>query len=63
MRDRNDGKPWSEKDEADLIACLKDGESIQQAAEFLCRSGTVLEVARKAQELLVIETEPMPKAR
>jgi hypothetical protein len=63
MRDRNDGKPWSEEDETDLIACLRDGESTEQAAAFLCRSGTVEEVARKAQELLVLDAEPMPKAR
>jgi hypothetical protein len=51
MTDRNDGKPWSEMDLNDLKAVIADGATIEEAAEFLCRSGTVREVRRKAREL------------
>jgi hypothetical protein len=49
--DLNDGKPWSEMDLWDLKNSLAQGESIQEVAGFLCRSGTVDEVRRKAKEL------------
>jgi len=45
--DVNDGKPGSE----DLKNSLAQGESIEEVAGFLCRSGTVDEVRRKAEEL------------
>ncbi len=51
IRDANDGKNWSALDERDLADVLKDGGSIEEAATFLCRAGTVGEVARKAAEL------------
>jgi hypothetical protein len=46
IRDTNDGKEWSALDDA-----LAAGDSIEQAAMFLCRAGTLGEVARKAAEL------------
>jgi hypothetical protein len=49
--DANDGKHWSEKDVRNLMASLRCGDTIEEAAERLCRSGTVDEVRRKAEEL------------
>lgn len=52
--DRNDGKPWSGMDIDDLTLALRDGGSVEGAAFFLCRSGTVDEVRAKARELGLI---------
>jgi hypothetical protein len=49
--DINDGAEWSEMDIADLKGAVAYGSSLQEAAEFLCRSGTPLDVAAKAKEL------------
>ncbi len=49
--DKNDGKEWSDMDLADLTDALARGKSIAEAAAFLCRSGSVDDVARKAIEL------------
>ena len=46
-----DGAPWTEMDVEDLIAGLKSGDTIDDAAHHLCRSGTIDEVRRKAEEL------------
>jgi hypothetical protein len=46
-----DGEPWTEMDIDDLISALRHGDTIENAARFLCRSGTVDQVRRKAQEL------------
>jgi hypothetical protein len=51
IQDINDGKPSSEMDLFDLRNSLAYGESIEELAAFLCRSGTVEEVRRKAEEL------------
>ena len=51
IQDINDGKRWSETDLFDLRNSLAYGESIEEVARFLCRSGTVEEVKRKAEEL------------
>jgi hypothetical protein len=51
IQDANDGKPWSEMDLFDLRNCWAHGQTIQEIAEFLCRSGTVEEVGCKAEEL------------
>jgi hypothetical protein len=51
MKDTYDGDPWTEMDVEDLTEALKSGDTIEDAAEFLCRSGTVDEVRRKAEEL------------
>jgi hypothetical protein len=46
-----DGEPWAEMDLWDLKNSLAHGDSIEEVAEFLCRSGTLDEVRRKAEEL------------
>jgi hypothetical protein len=51
IQDLNDGKPWSEMDLFDLRNSLAHGRPIEEVAGFLCRSGTVEEVKRKADEL------------
>ena len=50
-QDRNDGKQWSRDDIEDLTLALKDGGSIEGAAYFLCRGGSVEDVRQKAKEL------------
>jgi hypothetical protein len=50
-QDANDGKEWSEMDIEDLKNSVSRGHSPEQIAEFLCRSGTIGEVCRKAEEL------------
>ena len=49
--DLNDGKTWFEMDLWDLKNSLAQGDSIEEVAGFLCRSGTVDEVRRKAEQL------------
>ena len=49
--DLNDGEPWSEEDIRDLENHVRQGASLEETAEFLCRSGTVEAVAEKAREL------------
>ena len=49
--DVNDGEPWSEMDLWDLKNSLAHGRTIEEVADFLCRSGTLDEVKRKADEL------------
>ncbi|MGY3607698.1 MULTISPECIES: hypothetical protein [unclassified Bradyrhizobium] len=46
-----DGAEWTEMDIDDLKASLTNGSTIEEAAAFLCRSGDVEEVERKAREL------------
>ena len=46
-----DGAPWTEMHIADLKALIEDGSSIEEAAQFLCRSGSVEEIKRKCEEL------------
>jgi hypothetical protein len=46
-----DGEPWTEMDVRDLTASVLCGDAIEEAAEFLCRSGTIDDVRRKAEEL------------
>jgi hypothetical protein len=50
-KDTYDGAPWTEMDVEDLIAALRSGATIEDAAQHLCRSGTVDEVRRKAEVL------------
>ena len=49
--DANDEKHWSERDVRSLMASLRCGDTIEEAAQHLCRSGTIDEVRRKAEEL------------
>lgn len=52
----NSGTPWSEMALADLRYTLEHGDSLEQAATFLCRD--IDEVQAKAEELgLVPEQE------
>jgi hypothetical protein len=46
-----DGAEWTAADIEDLKGELEHGRSIEEAAEFLCRSGSVDDVAKKAAEL------------
>jgi hypothetical protein len=57
IQDLNDGKLWSEMDLFDLRKSLVYGTSIEEVAGFLCRSGTVEEVKRKAEELALLRFE------
>jgi hypothetical protein len=50
MRDIYDGADWTEMDIEDLKAAIEHGSSVQEVAEFLCRSGS-MDVERKAREL------------
>jgi len=45
----NTGKPWSSIEVTDLERCMKSGFSVDQAADFLCR--TPQEIRSKALEL------------
>jgi hypothetical protein len=49
--DTHDGDFWTEMAVRDLMAELRSGSSIEEAAQHLCRSGTVDDVRRKAEEL------------
>jgi hypothetical protein len=49
--DRNDGKPWSKMDIADLKNHVAGGATLLDTARFLCRSGSIYDVAMKAKEL------------
>ena len=53
--DIKDGKEWSTADIEDLTLALKDGGTVEGAAFFLCRAGTVDEVRLKAEELGLID--------
>jgi hypothetical protein len=46
-----DGASWTEMDIDDLKAAIESGRSVRDAAEFLCRSGSVDEVRKKCEEL------------
>jgi hypothetical protein len=56
--DANDGKHWCERDVRDLMASLPVWRWIEEAAQHLCRTGTVDEVRRKAEELGLKYQEP-----
>jgi hypothetical protein len=51
LPDIYDGAPWSEMAIADLRAAVQSGSTPKEAAGHLCRSGTVDDVKRKAEEL------------
>jgi hypothetical protein len=49
--DIHDGDEWSEMDIFDLKNSLAHGNSLRRVADFLCRSGTLDDVRRKAEAL------------
>ena len=51
----NTNTPWSETDLIDLKAALDFGETIEEAAKFLCRS--VEEVQAKVDEMKAMEND------
>ena len=51
LHDIYDGAPWTETDITDLRNHAARGRSLQETAEFLCRSGSLYDVAEKAKEL------------
>jgi hypothetical protein len=53
-----DGTDWTEVDIEDLVSSIEGGASIEEAAEFLGRSDSIEDVARKCEELGL-----KPKAR
>jgi hypothetical protein len=50
-QDNKDGNEWSAADIEDLALALKDGGTVEGAAYFLCRAGTIEDVRHKAKEL------------
>jgi hypothetical protein len=46
-----DANTWTEIDVRGLMAALRVGDTIEEAAEHLCRSGTIKDVQHKAEEL------------
>jgi hypothetical protein len=50
-KDIYDGEPWTEMAIRDLRGEVESGSTAEEAAGHLCRSGTVDEVKRKAEEL------------
>jgi hypothetical protein len=46
-----DEAEWTEMDIEDLRAAIEGGATIQEAADLLCRSDSVDDVARKCEEL------------
>jgi hypothetical protein len=46
-----DGADWTERDIEDLKAAIESGRPIEEAAQFLCRAGSVADVACKCEEL------------
>ena len=58
MTDIYDGEPWTEMDVRDLILSLKSGHTLEETARHLCRSGTVDDVSRKAEELGLLKMKP-----
>src|SRR5215470_14120131 len=61
--DANDGKPWSEMDIADLQNHVRQGFTLSETAAFLCRAGTMDDVARKASELGLTFQRPRDRIR
>jgi hypothetical protein len=54
-----DGEEWTEMDIEDLKAAMEYCRSIEEIAEFLCRTDSVDDVVRKCEEL---ELKPKPKS-
>ena len=48
--------PWSESDTRDLIWCIKDRQSVEEVADFLCRSPSTIRA--KMKEFGLEEADP-----
>ena len=48
--------PWSEGDTRDLIWCIKDRQSVEEVADFLCRSPRTIRA--KMKEFGLEEADP-----
>ena len=49
-----EGEPWTEMDIEDLKAEIEHGSTVEEAAQFLCRSDSIQDVQRKAREMGLI---------
>jgi hypothetical protein len=59
-----DDAEWTAVDLEDLGAEIEHGRSIEEAAQFLCRAGSVEDVRRKAKELgLAMKAKPKSRRR
>jgi hypothetical protein len=59
-----DDAEWTTLDLEDLGAEIEHGRSIEEAAQFLCRAGSVEDVRRKAKELgLGVNAKRRPRRR
>jgi hypothetical protein len=59
--DANDSKEWDETEIEDLRDSLAHGATIEETAVFLCRSGIINDLRRKADELgLAYRSAPLP---
>ena len=63
VMDIYDGAAWTEMDVDDLKAAIETGSSVEEAAEFLCRAGSVDDVARKTEELSLKAKVRKPRGR
>jgi hypothetical protein len=55
--DLYDDAPWTDRDIEDLNTEIRRGRSVDEIAQFLCRSGSTGAVRRKAAELGLIAPE------
>jgi hypothetical protein len=53
----NTGVLWAESDTSDLIWCVNDGQSVEEIADFLCR--TEEEVRDRLAEFGLTEAEKL----
>jgi hypothetical protein len=61
MTDIYDDTPSTEMDVEDLVAALRSGRTTENAAQHLCRSGTVNDVRRKAEDLGLLDDNSAPQ--
>lgn len=62
MADLNDGKLWSDMDVNDLRSAATYGRTLEETAEFLCRSSSLDDVAAKAKDIGVFFRSPAAAA-
>ena len=61
MTDIYDDTPSTEMDVEDLVGALRSGRTTENAAQHLCRSGTVNDVRRKAEDLGLLDDNSAPQ--